>query len=250
MIRLDKFLCDNEVGSRSQVKEMVKKGRVKVNLTIVRKPECKINEDTDQISVDDRLINHQALVYYMLHKPSGVITATKDSMEKTVLDLMEVPKKKELFPVGRLDKDTEGLLLITNDGELSHQLLSPKKHVPKTYYLITKENITEKMSKDLEAGVDIGEKKLTQPAFVQMLSDKEMNLTITEGKFHQVKRMLKAVKNEVVYLKRIQMGSLQLDPALNKGEYRALTKDEIALLVSYKEKVIEESSVNQEEVKC
>lgn len=229
MIRLDKFLCENEIGSRSQVKEMIKKGRVRVNLETVKKPEYKLTEE-DSVFVDDHEIRHQKFVYYMLHKPAGVITSTKDPKERTVLDLLDVPKKKELFPVGRLDKDTEGLLLITNDGDLAHRLLSPKKHVLKTYYVEGKEEITEDMMTQLKKGVDIGEKNPTRPALIRLLGRKEILLGITEGKFHQVKRMFKAVENEVLYLKRVKMGGLELDPLLEKGEYRLLTEEEIHLL--------------------
>ena len=163
----------------------------------------------------------------MLNKPAGVVSATTDNHDKTVLDLLKDAHGKDLFPVGRLDKDTEGLLLITNDGELSHNLLSPKKHVDKTYLVKTAESVTTEMVQALERGVDIGEEKLTLPAKVKVLEDKEIELTITEGKFHQVKRMLKAVDNEVVYLKRLSMGCLKLDETLKLGEYRELTEMEI-----------------------
>ena len=146
------------------------------------------------------------------------------------MDLLKEAPGKDLFPVGRLDKDTEGLLLITNDGELSHNLLSPKKHVDKTYLVETAAIVTEEMVGQLKQGVDIGEDKMTLPAKVKLLEDKKIELTIMEGKFHQVKRMLKAVGNEVVYLKRLSMGSLTLDSDLNLGEYRSLTKEEITQL--------------------
>ena len=168
--------------------------------------------------------------YYMLNKPQGVVSATMDNHDKTVLDLLKDAPGKDLFPVGRLDKDTEGLLLITNDGELSHNLLSPKKHVDKTYLVETRELVTSEMVQRLEQGVDIGEEKLTLPAKVKILEDKKIELTITEGKFHQVKRMLKAVENEVVYLKRLTMGSLVLDEKLALGEYRCLTEEEVSKL--------------------
>ena len=163
-------------------------------------------------------------------KPQGVVSATIDNLDKTVLDLLKDAPGKDLFPVGRLDKDTEGLLLITNDGALSHRLLSPKKHVPKTYYVETKSPCTESMKTALEEGVDIGEEKLTLPAKVNVLDECHIELTITEGKFHQVKRMLKAVDNEVIYLKRLSMGTLVLDENLKLGEYRPLTKEELQKL--------------------
>ena len=177
--------------------------------------------------MNEKEVSYQKFYYYMLNKPAGVVSATTDQHDKTVLDLLKDAYGKDLFPVGRLDKDTEGLLLITNDGELSHNLLSPKKHVDKTYLVKTKEMVTLDMASALEQGVDIGEEKLTLPAKVKILKEKEIELSITEGKFHQVKRMLKAVGNEVIYLKRLSMGSLLLDESLKCGEYRSLTDAEI-----------------------
>lgn len=227
MIRLDKFLCEMEIGTRSQVKDMVKKGMVSVNGEVVKKADYKFDETAATVSVNGKELSYQKYYYYMLNKPQGVVSATTDNHDKTVLNILKDAPGKDLFPVGRLDKDTEGLLLITNDGELSHNLLSPKKHVDKTYLVETKENITEEMVLQLREGVDIGEEKLTLPAKVNVLEDKKLELTIMEGKFHQVKRMLKAVDNEVIYLKRLSMGSLSLDEKLALGEYRCLTEEEI-----------------------
>ena len=230
MIRLDKFLCEMEIGTRSQVKEMVKKGMISVDGEVIKKADFKFDETAAKVCVNGKELSYQKFYYYMLNKPQGVVSATIDNHDKTVLDLLKDAPGKDLFPVGRLDKDTEGLLLITNDGELSHNLLSPKKHVDKTYLVETKEPVVEDMILKLEQGVDIGEEKLTLPAKVNKLEDKKIELTITEGKFHQVKRMLKAVDNEVVYLKRLSMGSLKLDAELALGEYRGLTDDEITVL--------------------
>ena len=230
MIRLDKFLCEMEVGTRSQVKDMIKKGQISVNGEVVKKADYKFDESTAKICVKEKEISYQKYFYYMLNKPAGVVSATTDNLNKTVLDLLKDAPGKELFPVGRLDKDTEGLLLITNDGELSHNLLSPKKHVDKTYLVETSEVINLDMIQNLEQGVDIGEEKMTLPAKVKVIEEKKMELTITEGKFHQVKRMLKAVGNEVIYLKRLSMGSLKLDEVLKPGEYRELTESEIEAL--------------------
>ena len=230
MIRLDKFLCEMEIGTRSQVKDMVKKGMVSVDGEIIKKADYKFDETAAKVCVNGKELSYQKFFYYMLNKPQGVVSATADNHDRTVLDLLKDAPGKDLFPVGRLDKDTEGLLLITNDGELSHNLLSPKKHVDKTYLVETKEPVVEDMILKLEQGVDIGEEKLTLPAKVNKLEDKKIELTITEGKFHQVKRMLKAVDNEVVYLKRLSMGSLKLDAELALGEYRGLTEDEIIAL--------------------
>jgi len=227
VIRLDKFLCEMEAGTRSQVKEMIKKGQVTVDGAVIRKADYKLDETSAKVSLQGKELNYQKFYYYMLNKPSGVVSATVDNYDKTVIDLLKEVPGKELFPVGRLDKDTEGLLLITNDGELSHNLLSPKKHVAKTYMVKTAQKITEEMVEKLEAGVDIGEEKLTLPAKVKVLEEKVLELTITEGKFHQVKRMLKAVENEVVFLKRLSMGTLKLDENLFPGEFRTLTNEEI-----------------------
>lgn len=230
MKRLDKFLAENEVGSRSQVKEYIKKGLVKVNDVICRQADTKIDEEKDSVTYLDKSIVYQQYMYFMLNKPQGVVTATKDTNDKTVMDLILVDRKKDLFPVGRLDKNTEGLLLITNDGALSHALLSPKKHVFKRYYVQCAKEIGEKEKRLLENGVDIGDEKPTLPAKVTILGSKELELEIREGRFHQVKRMLQAVDNEVTFLKRISFGSLLLDVKLLPGEYRELTEDEVELL--------------------
>lgn len=230
MIRLDKFLCEAGAGSRSEVKLLIKKGRVTINGTVAKAPETKVDEKNDQVALDAQPLSYEKFVYYMLHKPAGVVTATRDNHEKTVMELLKDAPGKDLFPAGRLDKDTEGLLLITNDGALSHRLLSPAKHVDKTYLVRTKAPVTDEMRRRLAEGVDIGDEKPTLPAKAELTEDGGLLLTVTEGRFHQVKRMLSAVGNEVVYLKRLSMGPLVLDGALSKGEYRALTPEEKAAL--------------------
>ena len=230
MIRLDKFLGTMEIGTRSQIKELIKKGQVTLNGQICTQADCRIQEELDQVCVQGKRIFYEPLVYYMLNKPAGVVSATKDNLDRTVMDLLKGASGKELFPVGRLDKDTEGLLIITNDGNLSHRLLSPKKHVPKTYYVKAACRITEEMKRQLEQGVDIGEDKPSLPAKVRLLDESSLELTITEGKCHQVKRMLKAVGNEVIYLKRLSMGMVFLDEGLAPGEYRRLTPEEVLCL--------------------
>lgn len=230
MIRLDKFLCEAGAGSRSEVKLLIKKGRVTINGTVAKAPETKVDEKNDQVALDAQPLSYEKFVYYMLHKPAGVVTATRDNHEKTVMELLKDAPGKDLFPAGRLDKDTEGLLLITNDGALSHRLLSPAKHVDKTYLVRTKAPVTDEMRRRLEEGVDIGDEKPTLLAKTELTEDGGLLLTVTEGRFHQVKRMLSAVGNEVVYLKRLSMGPLVLDGALSKGEYRALTPEEKAAL--------------------
>ncbi len=231
-MRLDKYLCDMQLGTRSQVKEAIKKGLVSVNGIRVKSPYFKVDERQDDVNYTGNTLAYQNLYYYMFHKPSGVVTATKDHRDPTVMDLLPDACGKELSPVGRLDKDTEGLLLITNDGELAHKLLSPRKHVEKTYYAECSGVLTADQITLLENGVDIGDEERTHPARVKLLSQTDcsyaMELTITEGRFHQVKRMVQAVGGSVTYLKRLSMGTLTLDPALPKGSYRPLTEKEIS----------------------
>jgi 16S rRNA pseudouridine516 synthase len=232
-LRLDKYLADMGIGTRSELKAWIRKGRVKVNGTSCTKPEQKVSLHSDEICLDDKRIVYTDYLYYMLHKPTGVVSATTDNLSRTVLDLIRDKQGKDLFPVGRLDKDTEGLLLITNDGDLAHQLLSPKKHVDKIYYAKVKGIVTEEDQSAFLTGVDIGEEKPTLPAKLTILKSDEISeieLTIQEGKFHQVKRMFEAVGKEVIYLKRLSMGGLNLDPKLAPGEYRMLTKEEINYL--------------------
>lgn len=228
MMRLDKFLVTMEICSRSQAKDIVKQGHITINGQVCKKADIKINEDVDIVAYKGQPIQYNEFYYYMLHKPQEVVTATQDNHNKTVMELLDSNiRRKDLFPVGRLDKDTEGLLLITNDGELAHLLLSPKRHVDKTYLVHLAKSIDEESLKKLSEGVDIGEDELTLPANVVKVDDKIIHLTIHEGKFHQVKRMLKAVGNEVVYLKRLTFGSLTLDESLICGSYRPLTDHEI-----------------------
>jgi len=229
-MRLDKFLCELNIGSRSQVKDYIRKGLVTVNSLPAAKPEQQIDEHKDRITFQGKHLIYQPFVYYMLNKPAGVVSATQDNTGKTVLDLITSDRKKDLFPVGRLDKDTEGLLLLTNDGELAHKLLSPKKHVDKTYLVGIEKPLSREQVTALEQGVDIGEKRLTLPARVELLSEKQIILTIHEGKFHQVKRMLQAVDNRVLTLKRLSFGPLSLDEKLSLGEYRELTEQEVVSL--------------------
>lgn len=239
-MRLDKLLCDMNKGTRSRIKKDIKAGLVTVNGVKVTKPEFAVNEKTDQVCYQGQLCVYEKYVYYMLNKPSGVVSATEDRRERTVIDLLSSEGRDDLFPVGRLDKDTEGLLIITNDGELAHTLLSPKNHVEKEYECHLAHALTAQQTEELEQGIDIGEKNLTKPAKVQILSGNNggqmISLTITEGKFHQVKRMLKAVNNEVLYLKRIRMGNLMLDNRLDKGAYRRLEEREVEELMSTKER--------------
>ena len=234
-MRLDKFLCDLQYGTRSSIKKDIKNGLVSVNGTIVRKSEHQVKEGQDEVRYRNIPCVYRKYVYYMLHKPAGTVSATEDKREKTVLSFLKETGRNDLFPVGRLDKDTEGLLLITNDGPLAHELLSPGRHVEKVYECTLAGAITEAQKQELEQGVDIGEKRPSLPAKVDILEEKKIALTITEGKFHQVKRMVKAVGNEVLYLKRIRMGAVSLDARLKPGEYRELTEKEVEMLKTREE---------------
>ena len=208
-MRLDKYLTTMGIGSRSQVKDYIKKGKVKINGEILKKPEYHVDEENDIIEFQGINLEYSKFYYYMLHKPAGYLSAVKDDHCQTVLDLLNVMPKDGLFPVGRLDKDTEGLLLITNDGALSHELLSPKKHVDKKYYVELDGTLSESDIQLFKNGVDIGEKNLTKPAKLELLENhRKAYITITEGKYHQVKRMLRSIGLTVTYLKRISMGSL------------------------------------------
>lgn len=226
-MRLDKFLCDTAGLTRTEAKNAVKKGQIAVNGHVQKAADFKVKENTDTVTFQGRPLSYAAFHYYILHKPAGVITATEDKKESTVMDILREEKVKNLFPVGRLDKDTEGLLLITDDGELAHNLLSPKKHVDKEYLVKVRDSISEDDCRKLSEGVDIGDEKPTAPAKVERVAEKEILLTIREGRFHQVKRMLQAVGNEVLYLKRLSMGSLRLPKDLEKGAYRPLSEEEI-----------------------
>ena len=236
LIRLDKYLADMQVGTRSEVKELIRKKRVTVNDNIVTKPESKINTDGDSVNVDGNAVGYHEYEYFMLNKPAGVVSATDDNTCTTVIDLIKTNNRKDLFPVGRLDKDTEGLLIITNDGAMAHDLLSPKKHVDKTYYAKVKGKISDMEVKQFADGLFVDEELTALPAILKVLSynsDKdysEIYVTIHEGKFHQVKRMFEAVGVTVVYLKRLSMGSLKLDETLAPGESRALTQEELECL--------------------
>ena len=237
-MRLDKFLADAGVGTRSEVKKRIQKGLVQVNEAVIKDPGYKVTVPQDRVSVRGQCVGAaEEFEYYLLYKPAGCVSATSDNLHKTVLDYL--PKsRKELFPVGRLDKDTEGLLLITNDGELAHQLLSPRKHVEKTYFARVAGKVTQEDAAAMEQGVDIGEKNVTLPAKLVILKTEEtadgwvseVELTICEGKFHQVKRMMEAVGKKVTYLKRISMGPLVLPEDLEKGQYRKLTQEEVEKL--------------------
>lgn len=231
-MRLDKYLCDNLGLTRAEAKKNIAKGKVTVNGIVVKKPEEKIDENSNDIRYEGQPVNHEKFSYYMLNKPAGIVSANTDNVDITVIDLFKDEKKKNLSCVGRLDKDTTGLMLVTNDGALLHRLTSPKHHVFKDYLVTLRDEIDENSIRLLEEGVDIGDDTLTKPARVTVTDDKTIILSISEGRFHQVKRMLKAVSNEVIALKRLSIGNLRLDDNLAEGKYRKLTKEEIEELLS------------------
>ena len=229
-IRLDKFLADMGRGTRSQIREMAKKGRISINGQPVKKTDLKVDPERDAVAVDGQPVAYVTHEYYMLHKPAGVVTATEDNLHRTVMDLLKTARK-DLFPVGRLDIDTEGLLLITNDGELAHQLLSPKKHVDKVYFARVAGALPEDAAQRMAEGMTLRDGTPALPAELAIDGtdgdETLVRLTIREGKFHQVKRMFEALGCRVTYLKRLSMGPLALDPELPCGAARPLTEQEI-----------------------
>lgn len=248
-MRLDKFLANSGIGTRKEVKIILKKGKITVNEKIVKDAKIQIDEIKDNVKIEGEKITYKPFVYIMMNKPSGVISATEDGKHKTVIDLLcEKYKNYKVFPVGRLDIDTEGLLLLTNDGVLAHNLLSPKKHVDKKYYVELKEPLTIEKKKILENGIKLEENFVTKKAKIEIIDkdkvkDKNIDIininkansvfiTISEGKFHQVKRMFKFVENEVLYLKRVKMGKLLLPEDLKLGEYRELSEEEMNLILN------------------
>lgn len=226
-MRLDKFLSLQGVGSRKEVKELLKKGLILVNDQVEKRPEYKVNPETDTVVFQGKRISFQLHVYFILNKPAGCVTATEDTKEKTVLDYITEERHRNLFPVGRLDKDTEGLLLITDDGELAHQLLSPKRHVDKVYLADLEKPVDMEDVEAFRKGLDIGEKALTLPAKLEILPDNQAKVTLHEGKFHQIKRMFESRNNKVRKLKRLSMGEICLEDSLLPGEFRPLTDKEL-----------------------
>ena len=232
--RIDKILSNLGYGSRSELKKFCKNGLVKVNGKVINNPGVQVDVENDEIIFDGEKVTYKEFIYLMLNKPDGYISATFDKRDPIVLDLID---KEDLvfepFPVGRLDKDTEGLLVLTNDGQLAHRVLSPKKHVPKTYYAKIEGIVTEEDIKAFAKGVTLDDGYETMPAELIILKSDEISeieLTIHEGKFHQVKRMFESVDKKVIYLKRLSMGKLKLDENLELGEYRELTDEEVKMI--------------------
>lgn len=225
-MRLDKFLVECGIGSRKEVKDIISNRGITVNNEIAISPKLNIDVINDIVKLNDKILSYKEFRYYIMNKRAGYVTATEDLKEKTVMDLLpDWVIKKDLSPVGRLDKDTEGLLLFTNDGKLNHKLLSPKNHIDKTYYVETEKIMEDEDIKSLENGVDIGG-YITMPAIANKIDERKLLLSIKEGKFHQVKRMLEAIDNKVVYLKRISFGKLKLDD-LGLGEVKEISLEEI-----------------------
>ncbi|HZK23431.1 MAG TPA: pseudouridine synthase [Atopostipes sp.] len=242
-MRLDKLLAHTGFGTRKEVKKIIKDGYIEVNGEIQKNVGLKVDPEIDDIRVGGERIYYEEFVYFMLNKPAGVISATEDYMHETVIDLLEpADSVQDPHPVGRLDMDTEGLLILTNDGQLTHQLTSPKKQVDKEYYALIEGIVTEEDIKTFNEGIVLieeDEEYTTMPATLEIVSvdedanESEINVTIQEGKFHQVKRMFHAVGKEVLYLKRVRMNELKLDESLPLGEYRRLTEEELELLQPY-----------------
>ena len=231
-MRLDKFLANSGIGTRKEVKEIIKKKKISVNGVFVKDGKIHIDENKDVIKYENKVVGYKPFVYIMMNKPQDTISATEDAIEKTVVDILkEEDRIHKVFPVGRLDKDTEGLMLLTNDGELAHRLISPKKDVVKKYYVEVSGELKEEHLPIIEAGVILEDGYKCKAAKLEILESSEYeskaNIYITEGKFHQVKRMMKSLGTTVTYLKRLSIGSLKLDENLKLGDYRYLTEEEL-----------------------
>ncbi|WP_336787075.1 pseudouridine synthase [Paenibacillus sp. MMO-177] len=242
-MRIDKLLSHTGYGTRSEIKKLVKQGKVTVAGKIVKDSGQLVDPELEEVAFDGERVLYREVIYLMMNKPPGVISATEDRRERTVIDLLEPEDQlMDPFPVGRLDKDTVGLLLLTNDGQLAHELLSPRKHVPKTYEAVVAGDVGEVDREQFKAGVTLDDGYVTMPSELKILKKdggeggvtSVISLTIMEGKFHQVKRMFEAVGKKVVYLKRVSMGPLELDADLEEGTYRELTDEEVALLRAHR----------------
>ena len=230
IVRVDKILSELGFGSRQEIKKHVKAGKIRINDNIVKKPEEKLNSEVDKLFFEGKEVEVEEFETFILYKPAGYVCATKDNVHKTVMELID-SKRKNIVPVGRLDLDTEGILILTNDGDLNHRLVSPSSHVDKTYYAIFEGRLNENAVEMTKNGLDIGEGEVSKPAKLEIISSNEIILTIHEGKFHQVKRMVKALGGEVTYLKRVAFGGLRLDDLkLKKGESRKITDIEMEML--------------------
>lgn len=238
-MRLDKILAHMGYGSRKDVRSLIRKGHVSVNSKVIRNNGLQVNAEQDVIEVNGEIVHYRKHIYIMLNKPQGVISATEDARDQTVIDLLPANLQHfEPFPVGRLDKDTEGLLLLTNDGQLAHHLTSPRRGIEKTYYAKISGEVTDADVKAFQCGVTLDDGYVTKPGQLSILKSdniSEIELTITEGKYHQVKRMFLAVNHEVIYLKRIRMGDIELDDQLELGSFRELNDEELSYCLSLKQ---------------
>lgn len=237
-MRLDRMLANMGVGSRKEVRQLIKKGFVTINKEVIKDSSIKIDPEKDFVAVRGEQIHYQKYIYLMLNKPKGVISATEDNNHSTVIDLLPPEYKRfSPFPVGRLDIDTVGLLLLTNDGKLAHELTSPKKNIEKTYFAKIRGKVEQEHISLFSKGVELVDGYVTKPAKLSIIKSddiSEINLSITEGKFHQVKRMFKAIGREVIFLQRIKMGEIRLDEHLALGQFRELTKKELEYCFSLK----------------
>lgn len=231
VVRVDKIMSELGFGSRSEIKKYAKAGKIRVNDKVIKKADEKIDSERDKLYFEGGQVVVEEFETYVLYKPAGYVCATKDNVHKTVMELID-SDRKNIVPVGRLDLDTEGLLILTNDGALNHRLVSPVSHVDKIYYAKFDGTLADDAIEYTAKGLDIGEGEVSKPAKLEILSSDEVKLTIHEGKFHQVKRMIKALGGEVTYLKRIVFGGLNLDDLnLKKGESRKITEEEMEKLV-------------------
>ena len=228
IVRVDKILSELGFGSRQDIKKYVKAGKIRINDNTVKKPEEKLNSEKDKLYFEGKEVEVEEFETFILYKPAGYVCATKDNVHKTVMELID-SKRKNVVPAGRLDLDTEGILILTNDGSLNHRLVSPSSHVDKTYYAVFEGKLDENAVEMTKNGLDIGEGEVSQPAKLEIISDNEILLTIHEGKFHQVKRMVKSLGGEDISLK--DKKNLRLDDLkLNKGESRKITEIEMEML--------------------
>ena len=227
VVRVDKIMSELGFGSRSEIKRYAKAGKIRINDKVIKKADEKVDSERDKLYFEGRQVVVEEFETYVLYKPAGYVCATKDNVHKTVMELID-SDRKNIVPVGRLDLDTEGLLILTNDGALNHRLVSPASHVDKIYYAKFDGTLADDAIECTAKGLDIGDGEVSKPAKLEILSSDEVKLTIHEGKFHQVKRMIKALGGEVTYLKRVAFGGLKLDDLkLKKGESRKITKEEV-----------------------
>lgn len=236
IIRLDKYVSDSALLTRSEAVSFIRKGMVSVNGTVVKSNSIKVDTERDSVTLSGQCLKYSKYIYIMLNKPEGYVSATEDGKEKTVIELLPPElQKKELFPAGRLDKNTVGLMLLTNDGDTAHNLLSPKHHVSKKYFFRCKFPLDESERISLEVGAVLDDGYVTKPSVIELFEDKQSGyITLTEGKYHQIKRMLESVGNKITYLERVTFGELLLDASLERGAWRYLTDNEINSLLSQK----------------